>query len=176
MLPRVFVVALVVAAAAATLAERDDLSVLRSVHAEWAPEDGGEPWEHALTLAREAHRGDHELDGNTAALFAGVLAPDVRYIFHGHGECDGVAQVAACLVEEESVRVRQRGDARGGRSVQQSSVRQGALHVVRVLDAPHEGTRLLDVYFVHLDAAGMVQLVEHLPTVRDPIPFMWRAS
>lgn len=170
MLPRVL---LLVAAAVAVvaLAERDDLSVLRSVHAEY--EAGGEPWEHALTLAREAERGDHALDG-AVELFGAVLAADVRYIFHGHGECVGVAQVAACLVEEEGLRMRQRGDARGGRSVQQSSVRQGALHVVRVLDAPHEGTRLLDVYFVHLNAAGTVQLVEHLPTVRDPIAFMWR--
>ena len=166
---------------AAAALERDDLLVLRSAHTDLGGETAaarGAPWEHALELARDAERTETRLDDATTALFAAVLADDVQYVFHGRGECVGVAQVAACLVAEEEQRVAERGDARGGRARQVSTVRQGALQVVRVLDVPaaQRGARLLDVYFVHLDGAGRAVFVEHLPTVHDPIRFSWRGS
>jgi hypothetical protein len=161
--------------------ERDDLLVLRTAHADLGGDAAaarGVPWEHALELARDAERTETALSDATTALFAAVLADDVQYVFHGRGECVGVAQVAACLVAEEEQRVAGRGDARGGRARQVSTVRQGALQVVRVLDVPaaQRGTRLLDVYFVHLDGDGRAAFVEHLPTVHDPIRFSWRGS
>ena len=157
----------------AGLDARDDLSVLKTVHADYIVD--GEPWEHALTLVREMVRTDTPIDDGSLALFASVLADNIQYVYHGHGVCTGLAQVIDCLRIEEEMRVQQRGDARGGRTIEQSSVRQGAMHVVRVNDVPHgTGPRLLDVYFVHMGIDKTVRLVEHFPTVRDPTPITWR--
>lgn len=77
-----------------------------------------------------------------------MLGEGVQYIYHGHGVCTDIPQVVDCLLIEEDIRLQQRGDARAGRTIEQSSVRQGAMHVVRVNDVPHgAGPRLLDVYF-----------------------------
>lgn len=165
---------LLLVAAAAAVVERDDLSVLHTVHADYAIE--GEVWEHALLLAREAVRAGHTAD-EAVGVFGDVLTPTIEYVYHGRGVCVGIEQVVSCLLDEETLRMQQRGDARVGRSVQQSSVRKGAMHVVRVLDAANDDSvRLLDVYFVRLDAAGRAAHVEHLPTVRNPLAFTWRAA
>jgi hypothetical protein len=165
-------VALLAAAAAATTA--DDLLV-RTAHLRVDADDAArEPWEHVLNVLADAERTDTAVDGAVHALLAPMLADDIQYIYHGHGECFGLAQVAACLAAEEALRAAQLG----GRTRQMSASRQGALHVVRVLESAHVvgGAQTLDVYFVHLGTDGRVRFVEHLPTVHNPIRFTWHGS
>lgn len=160
--------ALLLLAAAVVLAvaavERDDLFVLQRVHAEFDGEHD-RALELVLTALREVVRADAPLE--PAAMEA--LAPDVRYVFHGRGECNGRAQTLDCLRAEQ----RERAGGRRTTSVshQTSAVREGQVQVVRDLEIQYDGTgsrRLLDVYFVHFRGAAIVFL-EHMPTVVDPI-------
>jgi len=164
MLRQLVVVALVVALAAAT----DDIWAQTARTNADVDDAAREPWEHALALVTEAERTDNAVD---LALLATMLVDDIQYVYHGHGECYGLAQVAACLAAEETARSAQPG----GRTRQLSAARQGALHVVRMLQTTHAG-QLLDVYFVHLGHDGRVRFVEHLPTVHDPVRFTWRSA
>jgi hypothetical protein len=157
---------LLLAAAAVAAVERDDIFVLRRVHEEFAGEHD-RAFEHLTTVLREAQRSS--VDATTdLAPFAALLTDDVRYIFHGRGECNGVAQAVGCLAAEEREHAEQQRMAGTSSAAHQTSVmREGNVQVVRTVRA-YGNQQWLDVYFVHFSGA-QIALLEHLPTVRDPV-------
>ena len=167
---RIALLAILVAVCAATALDRDDAHVLRSINEAY---EGASRWENLFALMRDSARHGIDDDGSTMDEWRHLLAPDVRYASHGHGECQHLEQVVRCLVSEQEVRDRHR---RGARNVQYevSQVRQGATEVVRVLEVHQtdgaELRRQLDVYFMHVRSDdGRIWLLEKLPTVAAPI-------
>lgn len=163
-----FVLCLVVVATTNTLdmSEREDVHVLRSANEAFRD---ASRWENLFALIRDATR--YQASEGNDDEWAHLLARNVRYASHGHGDCIGLQQVIECLVSEQHSRERQRTEA-GSVEFQAAVVRQGGVEVVRLLEVhrmdDEDLRRQLDVYFLHI-RNGRIWLLEKLPTVRDPI-------
>lgn len=163
-----YILFLVIVAVALPVEERDDIHVLRSINEAY---EGSSQWENLFALMRDTAR--HDLAGSLDEGWSHLLALDVRYLSHGHGECNQVEQVARCLVSEQEKRDMQRRQARNVQ-FEVAQVRQGGVEVVRLLEVHrtdgNDLLRQLDVYFLHTRATdGKIWLIEKLPTVAAPI-------
>lgn len=174
-----FVVAVTATAATISLDDRDDIIALTSVNEQFAEAGVEKLFENLFSLVHTVARRESEF---TADAFAHLLTPNVRYVYHGRGVCEGITQVIGCLVAEQENAEEERRSA-GTVEYQLSEVIQGGAQAIRLLEIRHPRTldgrtvgepeRRLDVFFIHVrhsmeTGETHAWLIEHIPTVVQP--------